>query len=95
MGGGYIAVECAGFLRGLGKKVFLVNRSTFLRSMDQDMSQRVVDDLEEDGVIVRTHSEVTAVELLPSGQKKVTLNHKNEVVVDTILVAIGRDPTTH
>jgi pyruvate/2-oxoglutarate dehydrogenase complex dihydrolipoamide dehydrogenase (E3) component len=54
-----------------------------------------VDDLEEDGVVVRTHSEVTAVELLPSGQKKVTLNHKNEVVVDTILVAIGRDPTTH
>ena len=31
VGGGYIAVECAGFLNGLGKKVYLANRSTFLR----------------------------------------------------------------
>ena len=34
VGGGYIAVECAGFLAGIGKKVHLLNRSTFLRSMD-------------------------------------------------------------
>ena len=34
IGGGYIAVECAGFLNGLGKEVILINRSTFLRSMD-------------------------------------------------------------
>jgi thioredoxin reductase (NADPH) len=34
LGVGYIAIECAGFLSGLGKKVYLANRSTFLRSMD-------------------------------------------------------------
>jgi thioredoxin reductase (NADPH) len=34
LGGGYIAVECAGFLKGLGKEVYLANRSTFLRTMD-------------------------------------------------------------
>ena len=34
LGGGSIAVECAGFLRGLGKQVYLANRSTFLRTMD-------------------------------------------------------------
>ena len=34
IGGGYIAIECAGFLNGLGKEVILINRSTFLRSMD-------------------------------------------------------------
>jgi len=34
IGGGYIALECAGFLSGLGKDVTMINRSTFLRVMD-------------------------------------------------------------
>lgn len=34
IGGGYIAVECAGFLRGLGNEVILANRSSFLRVFD-------------------------------------------------------------
>ena len=34
IGGGYIAVECAGFLKGLGNEVILANRSTFLRVFD-------------------------------------------------------------
>lgn len=50
IGGGYIAVECAGFLNGLGKKVHLVNRSTFLRAMDSDMAAKIVEELEDDGV---------------------------------------------
>jgi len=45
VGGGYIAVECAGFLVGLGKKVHLLNRSTFLRSMDTDMADKIVEHL--------------------------------------------------
>jgi thioredoxin reductase (NADPH) len=50
LGGGYIAVECAGFLRGLGKDVFLANRSTFLRTMDQDCAERIVEQLKQGGV---------------------------------------------
>jgi thioredoxin reductase (NADPH) len=42
LGGGYIAIECAGFLRGLGKEVFIANRSTFLREMDKDMGALIV-----------------------------------------------------
>lgn len=50
VGGGYIALECAGFLNGLGKDVTMINRSTFLRVMDQDMAFRIVDDMENSGV---------------------------------------------
>lgn len=50
IGGGYIAVECAGFLHGLGKEVIMVNRSTFLRVMDDDMAFRIVDDMEAGGM---------------------------------------------
>lgn len=54
VGGGYIAIECAGFLAGLGKKVHLLNRSTFLRTMDQDMAEKIVEQLEEEGVYTYT-----------------------------------------
>lgn len=58
VGGGYIAVECAGFLAGIGKKVHLLNRSTFLRAMDSDFADRIVEGLEDEGVNCLTQSTV-------------------------------------
>lgn len=69
LGGGYIAVECAGFLRGLGKDVYLANRSTFLRTMDNQMSERIVEKLEASGVSLMTQTSVKAVKLLDTGRK--------------------------
>ena len=94
VGGGYIAVECAGFLAGLGKKVHLLNRSTYLRSMDTDMANKIVEHLEEEGVQCLTKTTVTSVKLLANGQKLVDLvmdGKAKQITVDTILVAIGRD----
>jgi pyruvate/2-oxoglutarate dehydrogenase complex dihydrolipoamide dehydrogenase (E3) component len=50
IGGGYIAIECAGFLRGLGNEVILANRSTFMRVFDKDIADKVVEIMEEEGV---------------------------------------------
>lgn len=50
VGGGYIAVECAGFLKGLGKEVYLANRSSFLRMMDGDMAEKITEELMDEGV---------------------------------------------
>jgi thioredoxin reductase (NADPH) len=50
IGGGYIAIECAGFLKGIGNEVILMNRSSFLRVFDQDMASKVEDELEESGI---------------------------------------------
>jgi thioredoxin reductase (NADPH) len=94
VGGGYIAVECAGFLCGLGKRVHLLNRSTFLRSMDSDFADRVVEQLEEEGVRTHTQSKVLEVEATDDGRKKVVIQtgeKTKKITVDTILVAIGRD----
>ena len=71
VGGGYIAIECAGFLNGLGKKVHLANRSTFLRSMDADMAERIVDEMSESGVNTMTQTTVKSAEKLPSGKIRV------------------------
>ncbi len=39
VGGGYIAVECAGFLVGLGKKVHLLNKSTLFDLINSQVSK--------------------------------------------------------
>ena len=62
IGGGYIALECAGFLNGLGKDVTMINRSTFLRVMDHDMAFRIVDDMETSGVKALTQTVPVNVE---------------------------------
>jgi thioredoxin reductase (NADPH) len=61
IGGGYIAVECAGFLRGLGNEVILANRSNFLRVFDADMANKVVDQLEEEGILTKPNTVIKSV----------------------------------
>ena len=45
VGGGYVAVEIAGFLRGLGYEVTLMTRGEYLRSFDRDIVNHVINDL--------------------------------------------------
>ena len=52
VGGSYVALECAGFLRGLGHNVAVMIRSIPLRGFDQDMAERVLRGLEGTGVRV-------------------------------------------
>mmetsp|Transcript_100455 Transcript_100455/g.138424 ORF Transcript_100455/g.138424 Transcript_100455/m.138424 type:complete len:217 (+) Transcript_100455:657-1307(+) len=94
LGGGYIALECAGFLNGLGKEVYLANRSTFLRVMDQDMAFYVTDKMEEEGVKTMTQATVKNVNKLGDREYEVEMQVGDKVKkinVNTILVAIGRD----
>jgi len=52
VGAGYIALETAGFLRGLGSDVTLIMRSQPLRAFDSAFASRVLQDLERRGVRV-------------------------------------------
>lgn len=53
LGGGYVALECAGFLQSLGQPTTIANRSgTFLRGFDRDCADSIVSDLETRGVQV-------------------------------------------
>ena len=95
IGGGYIAIECAGFLRGLGKPVTMINRSSFLRVMDNDMSFRIVDELEAGGVKVMTETVPLGAKQIGDNLYEVELKTGKDKVttvqVNTILIAIGRD----
>ncbi len=46
IGGGYVAVEIAGFLRGLGYDTTIMTRGEYLRAFDRDMVNVVINDLE-------------------------------------------------
>eukprot|EP00347_Sterkiella_histriomuscorum_P023727 403333591 len=95
IGGGYIAVECAGFLAGLGNEVILANRSSFLRVFDNDMANKVEEQLAEEGINFMKNTVIKSVKKLEDKLYEVELetnkNNLKKVKVNTILVAIGRD----
>jgi len=41
VGASYIALECGGFLTGLGNEVHVLVRSVLLRGFDQDCAERI------------------------------------------------------
>lgn len=56
VGGGYVAVEIAGFLKGLGYDVTLMTRGDYLRAFDRDMVKYILSDLKQRKVDIRPTS---------------------------------------
>ena len=50
VGASYIALECAGFLHGLGFDTTVLVRSIILRGFDQQMANIIADSMQEKGV---------------------------------------------
>ncbi|KFZ65093.1 Thioredoxin reductase 1, cytoplasmic, partial [Podiceps cristatus] len=50
IGASYVALECAGFLAGLGLDVTVMVRSILLRGFDQDMANKIGEYMKEHGV---------------------------------------------
>lgn len=50
VGASYVALECAGFLAGLGLDVTVMVRSILLRGFDQEMAEKVGAYMETHGV---------------------------------------------
>lgn len=102
IGAGYIAMECGGFIKGMGHEVAVMVRSTPFRTFDQDMAKKIVDQMEESGVRFLNSCSPKSFEKLDSGLIKATWNHTNEEGVttehteefQTVLIAIGRYPDT-
>lgn len=93
VGSGYIGVELAGILNGLGVEVTLcVRRETVLRGFDSDISDEVVTHLTDAGVVLRTHTQVSAISELNNGDLQVELNDGDDAVfADAVLYATGRN----
>lgn len=98
VGGGYIGMECAGFLKGLGYDVDLVVTSVPMRPYDRSSVDLVVSHMEKMGVKFHSHSKPTSFEKLPCGKILASWDSKTEGKVskkfDTVLLAVGRTADT-
>ena len=99
VGASYVALECAGFINGVGFDTTVMMRSIPLRGFDQQMAGHIKTYMEETAKIKFLDGAVpTAVELTDGGRKKVTWQLKDGTTAsdeyDTVLLAIGRNVCT-
>uniref|UniRef100_A0A8C7Y302 thioredoxin-disulfide reductase (NADPH) n=1 Tax=Oryzias sinensis TaxID=183150 RepID=A0A8C7Y302_9TELE len=101
IGASYVALECGGFLAGLGLDVTVMVRSILLRGFDQDMANRAGDHMEEHGVkFIRKFVPVKVeLEAGTPGRLKVTAKstETDEIMegeYNTVLIAVGRNACT-
>jgi glutathione reductase (NADPH) len=94
VGGGYIAVELAGILHGMGCDVTQLYRGPlFLRGFDPDVRQVLAEEMKKKGVDLRFEANIARIEKSASGLRAV-LDDGATLECDTILYATGRLPLT-
>lgn len=95
VGGGYIAVELAGILNGLGAKVTLLHRGEkILKNFDSDISQFLQQEIEKKGIKLVLNENIAAIEN-SSSHLSVRCASGLNIQVDCVLYATGRKPVTH
>lgn len=100
VGASYVALECAGFLRGIGMDVTVMVRSILLRGFDQDMAEKIGDYMAKEGIKFLRPCIPTRVEMIEEGtpgKLRVTAVMDGTEVVDeynTVLFAVGRESCT-
>ncbi|MGM0450390.1 MAG: glutathione-disulfide reductase [Pseudomonadota bacterium] len=93
-GGGYIAVEFAGILAGLGVDTTLIYRGDlFLRGFDGDVRQHVAEEMARKGVTLRFGTNIESI--APSaGGYELALTDGTTHQTGLVLAATGRVPRT-
>ncbi len=96
VGAGYIAVELAGLLNGLGSDVsMLLRRGHFLSGFDVMLRETLMEEMVEDGVNIM--SKINVQKIVKEVGNKLTIVCDNGIVLenyDALIWAIGRAPAT-
>lgn len=97
IGSGYIAVEFACIMHGLGSQVnLLIRGNSILKGFDDDIRNNIKDAMSQHGINIVGNSAVKSIEQLPEGLKLTYLdkekNEESSIIVDGVLAAIGRAP---
>ncbi|MCB9982136.1 MAG: glutathione-disulfide reductase [Rhodospirillales bacterium] len=92
-GGGYIAVEFAHILHGIGAHVTLLYRGAlFMRGFDRDIAKSLADEMSKQGIDLRFNCDVARVERKGEDDFIVHTTTREALECDLPLAAIGRDP---
>lgn len=92
VGGGYIGIELAGILNGLGTSTTLIHRGTqLLRGFDDDIRTRITDATSRNGISLLLETEIRAIENV-NDVRVVQLSDGRKVEADEVIFATGRRP---
>uniref|UniRef100_U5EQ42 thioredoxin-disulfide reductase (NADPH) n=1 Tax=Corethrella appendiculata TaxID=1370023 RepID=U5EQ42_9DIPT len=98
VGAGYIGLECAGFLKGMGFDATIMVRSIVLRGFDQQIAELITQSMQEKGVNFLFKTQPQSVEKQADGRLLVKYRSDDGAegsdVYDTVLFAIGRKALT-
>lgn len=106
IGASYVALECAGFLRGLGNDVSVMVRSIVLRGFDRQCSEHIRNYMENvehvkfiDKCVMKMIEEIKPSEngeppLLRATYRNLETNEETSEEFNTVLFAVGRKPCT-
>jgi len=93
-GGGYIAVEFAGILNGMGSEVILGYRGPlFLRGFDDDVRSTLAEEMRKRGIDLRFETLIDRIKRTENGLAATT-DHGDVIETDQVLNAMGRLPNT-
>lgn len=93
-GGGYIAVEFAGILAGLGVQTTLIYRGErFLRGFDDDIRDHVAQEMGRKGIDLRFNTNIQAITQADNGYE-LALTDGSTHRTGLVLAATGRVPRT-
>ena len=95
VGGGYVAIEIASVFAGLGVETTIMHRGhEILRGFDIEARNTLHAGMERRGITIMTGEELSSIE--KSGAAlTVATRSGTHVAADVVLLAIGRNPTTH
>lgn len=94
VGGGYIAVEFAGILHGLGVKVSVLERGDkVLRGFDEDIRDFLIQEMTNKGIEFHFNTTVDHIEKHSDGYSVHTTDDKL-IETDLVMYATGRVPNT-
>jgi NADPH-dependent 2,4-dienoyl-CoA reductase/sulfur reductase-like enzyme/rhodanese-related sulfurtransferase len=95
VGGGFIGLEMAENLSGLGLNLTLIEKTAqVMPPLDPEMTVPIADRLIAEGVDLRLGVGVTAFAEMPQGGLTVTLDNGDSVETDIVILAIGVQPET-
>ena len=96
VGAGYIAVEIAGVLHALGSDThLLIRKDRPLRNFDSDITDALLQRMQQDELQLHTHTNVSKVEQSADGKLTISCEDGSMLFnVDCLIWAIGREPAT-
>ncbi|GHC75909.1 glutathione-disulfide reductase [Limoniibacter endophyticus] len=94
-GGGYIAVEFANIMHGLGVETTLIYRGKLiLNHFDQDLRELLSETMQAKGIKIIYEDMIVEVEKRSEGTLRVHLQKGEAFEADQVLLALGRTPYT-